>query len=73
MTKLNKKAKSLSAVLAAGMLFQFGGCNIATVTVPTTLDGRELIITLIRGALLSPIDQFITEAVQNAFEDNDED
>lgn len=61
------KGRGIAGILTAGMLFQFGGCDISAVTVPTTLDGRELVITLIRGALLAPIDQAITAVVQNAF------
>jgi len=68
----SSKRRGLAAILSAGILFQFGGCNFATVTVPTTLDGTELLITLIRGAILSPIDQAITAAVQNAFNNDDD-
>jgi hypothetical protein len=60
------------AALAAGTTFQFGGCNIADVTIPTTLAGRDLLITLVRGAILTPIDAFVTNAINNAFNNDEE-
>ena len=49
------------------MVFQFGGCDLGTITTSTTLDARDAVIQLIRGAVITPIDAFITEAVTEAF------
>lgn len=65
-----RRAAVLSA--SAGMMFQFGSCSIPDITIPTTLSGEEALITVIRGAILTPIDAAITAAVRGAFT-NDED
>lgn len=63
--------KAAAAILSAGMMFQLGSCDFGDVGASVTLDGRELVISLIRGAILNPIDAFITEAVNDAFGDED--
>ena len=47
-------------------------CNLNDITTTTTvtLDGREVIISLVRQAILTPIDQYITEAVNELFDDD---
>ena len=65
------RAKSVGLLCSMGILFQFGGCDIGAITTSTTLDGRAAIIQLIRGAVLAPIDAFITNAVNEAFDAND--
>jgi hypothetical protein len=55
------------------MLLQFGSCSIGEITVTQTVDGRDLLISLIRGVIIGQIDQSITNAINNAFDDNDED
>ncbi len=47
---------------------QFGSCNIGQIPVTTTIDGTDLIITLVRGAILTPIDNAITTAIRDYFE-----
>ena len=59
--------RMLSGICAAGMMFQLGGCEIGEITTTTTVDGRELLISLVRGVILSPIDAFITDAINDAF------
>ena len=66
-------ARGAIGVFTLGTLFQFGGCSIPDVTIPTTLSGRDFLVTLIRGLLLTPIDQAITDAVNNAFQEEDDD
>jgi hypothetical protein len=72
MRKKTLRMKAAASLCAAGILFQFGGCNIGQIPVATTLDGSELLITLIRGAILSPIDTAITNAVRNLFDREDD-
>ncbi len=57
----------MGAVCSAGMLFQFGGCDVGSITTSVTLDGRSLLISLVRGAVLMPIDTLVTDAINNAF------
>lgn len=65
----NVRAKSLALLCGLGFLCQFGGCDLGTITTSTTFDGREAIIQLVRGAILTPIDAFITNAVNQAFDE----
>ncbi len=59
------------ALVALASVFQFGGCNIGEITTTSTVDGRELLISLVRGAVLGPIDAFITDAINQAFNGNE--
>lgn len=65
------RAKSVGLLCGVGTLCQFGGCELGTITTSTTLDARDAIIQIVRGAILTPIDAFITNAVNQAF-DSDE-
>ena len=56
---------------SAGMLFQFGSCQFQDVQVVQTVNGRDLLINLVRVAIITPIDQAITGAIMNAFPDDD--
>jgi len=59
--------KSLGMFLGFGMLFQFGGCNIGEITTTTTTDGRQVLISLVRGMILGPIDTWITAGINDLF------
>jgi hypothetical protein len=61
--------KVLGAVCSAGILFQFGSCDLGeiTTTTTTTLDGRTVILNLLRSAIITPIDAFLAEAVDDLF------
>jgi|GEM_PF-3603012 len=63
--------KALGVLCAAGVVCQLGGCEFGEVSTEVTLSSRELVISLIRGAILAPIDRFITDAVNEAFEEDD--
>ena len=63
------RARSLGLLCGLGVLCQFGGCDLGAITTTQTLDGRDAIIQLMRGAILAPIDAFITEAVNEAFDE----
>ncbi len=60
------RRRAIGAFLAAGALCQFGGCEIGEITTTSTVDGRELIISVARNLILTPIDQFITNAINDA-------
>jgi len=68
--RLAKRTRAASAFLAAATAFQLGGCDFGQITTTVTLDGQDFFITLIRGAVLTPLDNFITDAINNAFDDN---
>ncbi len=59
--------KTLGLICGLGTMCQFGGCDIGTITTTTTLDGRDAIIQLVRGVILTPIDALITDAINDAF------
>lgn len=65
------RKKSVGMLLGYGVLCQFGGCDIGEITMTTTMDGREVLISLIRGAILTPLDAFITDSVNDLFSGND--
>lgn len=54
---------------AAGSLCQLGNCDFGeiTTTSTTTIDGRELLISLVRGAIITPLDQWVTDTVNDTF------
>lgn len=51
-----------------------GACNLGEITTTSTvtLDGREVIVSIVRSAVITPIDEFITGRI-NAFFDELED
>jgi len=61
------RAKSMGLLFGVGTLCQFGGCELGTITTSTTLDARDAIIQIVRGAILTPIDVYITDAINQAF------
>lgn len=64
------KIKAGFMCASMGTVMQFGACNIGDIPAATTIDGREALIALIRGALLSPIDAYITQTVNNLFDED---
>jgi len=63
------RGRAFAALLYAGLALQLGGCNFGEITTTTTLDGRQLIESLLRGVILTPLDQFITDSVNDLFAD----
>lgn len=66
------RRRTLSALCTFGFLFQFGGCDLGEITTTTTVDGRELIVSLLRGVILNPLDRFITSAVNDLFDEGNQ-
>ncbi len=66
--------RRLMLVGATGFLGQFGNCDFAeiTTTSTTTFDGGELIVSLVRGAIITPLDQWLTDTINDAFESDNE-
>jgi hypothetical protein len=74
-----KRLSSLKKLAVAGTMgttcmFSLGGCELDdfTTTTTTTLDGRDVVTYLVRAAILTPIDDFLTNAI-DAFFDQFED
>jgi len=55
------------AALSGGVLLQLGSCDIGTLTLPTTLDSRDALIQIVRGLVLTPVDQFLTDRINDLF------
>jgi hypothetical protein len=72
MKSTRQRGRLIGFVVSFGALFQFGGCDLGEITATTTLDGREVLINLIRAAIITPIDAYITNGVNNLFDDGDE-
>lgn len=66
------RLKRAGTIATCGMAFQFGGCDFGTVSTSVTLNGADLIVTLIRAAILTPIDNAITDFVNDAFTDDED-
>ncbi len=66
------RAKALGLLCGMGVLCQFGACDLGTITTTQTLDGRDAIVQLVRGAILTPLDTWITNAVYEAFDVDDD-
>lgn len=45
-----------------------GDCNLGEVTATTTLDGREVVTSLLKGALITPLETVINEGVDRFFD-----
>ena len=64
------RVRRAAALLAAGAVFQLSGCDFGQITVSQTINANDLVISVIRGAILDPIDAFVTAAVDNALGTN---
>lgn len=68
--------KKLAVMSTMGTTFALplGACELGefTTTTSTTLSGREVVTFLIRSAILTPIDNFVAEAVDKFFDQFDE-
>lgn len=53
-------------------LFPLAGCDLDGITVTQTLSVEELLLTVVRGLVIAPLDAALTDAVQNAVGDEDE-
>jgi len=62
-----RRAGRASALLAVGTAFQLGGCNFGEITVTQTVNGADLVASLVRGAILDPIDAYVTDAINQVF------
>jgi hypothetical protein len=58
-----------------GTVFAFGGCNFGEFTASSTvtLDGREVVSSLIRGLILTPIESAIDASIDRVFDQFDDD
>ena len=63
--------KALAMFCSAGILFQFGSCDLGEITTTTTatLDGRTVILNLLRSVIIAPIDALLVQAVDDLIND----
>ena len=67
---------AVASAIGTTCVFSLGGCDLGefTTTTTTTLDGREIVLYLARSAILTPIDDAMTNAIDaffDQFEDDD--
>jgi hypothetical protein len=50
--------------------FPWGACELGeiTTTTTTTLDGRDVIVSLVRSAIITPLDAWLTGVVEDFFD-----
>ena len=66
-TGWRRRSRTLAVLFSAGIVFQLSSCQLGTFTATQVLDGQQVIISLLRSALLTPIDQVITSTVGGLF------
>ena len=66
-----RRRRALAAIFAAAFLCQAGSCQFDEITTTVTLSGRDVLVTLFRDAILGPIDAYVTEAIDDFFDDED--
>lgn len=66
--------RRLTLAGAAGFLCQLGTCDLGeiTTTSTTTVNGNELLVSLVRGAIITPLDLWLTDTLNDAFESDNE-
>ena len=59
------RMKSLGLFCGAGMVFQVGGCDLGNITSTTTvtLDARDALRQIVTSAILGPVNNYVTGAV----------
>lgn len=65
-----RRLKTAATVGLLGTMCQFGGCELGEITTTSTVSVRELLIGVVRAAILTPLDQFVTDSINNAFGDD---
>ena len=68
---LGSGARRKLGLLGCGALLfgcPFGGCQIDQITTTTTLDGRQVMISLIQSAIITPIQTAINQGVNDLFD-----
>ena len=70
--RISRFQRRAAAGCVCGTIFQLSGCSLGEVPLTFTISGEEIALTLIRGAVLDPIDRALTEAVTNFFEDDED-
>ncbi len=65
----------LPLLCSGGMLVQMQSCDtsqiVATTTTTTTIDPQQAVLQLLRGIILTPIDTFLANAVNEVFDNNE--
>ncbi len=64
---MKRVKRKLAALTMAGMLFQLGSCNFddITTTTTTTLNTRDVLVTLLRSWIITPIDNYLTDRIDS--------
>ncbi len=66
---LRLKKSAILAVMGVAFAFPFGSCNFDEFTVTTAVDPAGLLASVFRTAILTPIDEFVTNGINNLFDE----
>lgn len=74
MRNKRSRMRRIATAAAGGMALQFGGCDLGqiTTTQTVTLDARDVVVSIVRAAILGPIESFLTAAIDDVFGVGDE-
>ena len=76
LVKLKRKMATFTAV-GAFLLIPFGSCSLGeittTMTTTTTLDGRDVLISLVRSLIVTPIDRALTTGIEQLISNLEDD
>lgn len=59
------------AACTYGLLFQLGACIPSEISTSTTVTARDFLLTILRTLLIQPIDTALTNAVDNALDEDE--
>lgn len=59
------------AACTYGLMFQLGACIPNEISTSTTVTARDFVLTILRTLLIQPIDTALTNAVDNALNDDE--
>lgn len=69
--RFKKAVAAMTVSLAA--VFPFGSCDLGefTTTTTTTISSRDVVLFLVRSLIFTPIEQFITDRVDDLIGENE--
>ncbi len=71
--KTRVAAMAMGGVLLHVTALPLGGCNFQDITATTTLDGRQVFMGLAQSAIVTPINDWVTHAIDDLFDELDDD
>ena len=70
--KWRRRTRLLGVICGGGAAFQVAGCDFGSVNVMQTVNANEVIAGLLRSVILTPINNWVNNAIDNVFDLNEE-